>query len=65
MTPTSSAIDVGSARQLQTEVNCPLCGTRLRRDEQPDTIEMGSDLLTTVSRHRCAPRVKLRAVVPS
>jgi hypothetical protein len=65
MTPLSSAIDVGDARQLRTEVNCPLCGTRLRRDEQPNTIEMSADTLTTVARHRCAPRVKLRAAVAS
>jgi hypothetical protein len=65
MTLLSSTIDVGDPRQLQTEVTCPLCGTRLRRDEQPNSIEVGADTLTTVARHRCAPRVKLRAAVPS
>jgi hypothetical protein len=44
-------------RRDQTIVECPLCGTRLRRNDAPETDEVGRDSLMAVARHRCVPRV--------
>jgi hypothetical protein len=44
-------------RPDQTIVECPLCGTRLRRNDAPETNEVGRDSLMLVARHRCVPRV--------
>ena len=36
---------------------CPKCGYRLSRNDEPDSLEVGSDSLRTVARHRCMPIV--------
>ncbi len=38
-------------------VECPICGSRLQRNDEPDTLEVGSDSLRTIARHRCIPDV--------
>jgi len=40
-------------------VECELCGTRLRSDDESDGLEVGAALLS-VARHRCVPRVTMR-----
>jgi len=44
-------------RPFQDFIECPLCGTRLRRNEEPDATEVGRDMFLPIARHRCAPRV--------
>lgn len=39
---------------------CPLCGTRLRPNDEPGALEVGADSLQTIARHRCAPRVRVQ-----
>ena len=41
----------------QDVVECPLCGTRLRRNEEPAATEVGRDMYLPIARHRCTPRV--------
>ncbi len=60
MTITHSTVGVASERRGENTVECPLCSTRLRRNDEPDGTEPGVDSLTTVARHRCVPRVKSR-----
>ena len=36
---------------------CAQCGSRLSRNDEPDALEVGSDSLRTVARHRCTPAV--------
>ena len=38
-------------------LECPLCGTRLHRNEEPDPTEVGGDMLLPIARHRCVPRI--------
>ena len=38
-------------------LECPLCGTRLRRNEVPDPTEVGRDMFLPIACHRCAPRI--------
>jgi hypothetical protein len=38
-------------------VECELCGTCLRRNDEPDGLEVGADSLLPVASHRCIPRV--------
>ena len=41
---------------------CPVCGSRLSRNDEPDALEVGSDSLRTVARHRCTPVIVAPAV---
>jgi hypothetical protein len=38
-------------------VECGLCGTRLRHNDEPNLLEIGGDAFMTVARHRCVARV--------
>jgi hypothetical protein len=40
---------------------CARCGSRLSRNGEPDALEVGSDSLRTVARHRCTPVVSAPA----
>jgi hypothetical protein len=39
-------------------IECAICGSRLSRNDEPDVLEVGSDSLRTVARHRCLPVVE-------
>jgi hypothetical protein len=41
-------------------VVCTRCGTRLRGEDDRDANNPDADLLVTVARHRCTPRVTSR-----
>ena len=38
------------------DVECQICGSRLQRNTEPHVLEVGSDSLRAVARHRCVPR---------
>jgi hypothetical protein len=52
-----TSVKVGHAPSI---VKCALCGTRLRRNDEPDVLKVGADAVMTVARHRCVPRVTRR-----
>lgn len=41
-------------------VECRLCGSRLQQNLEPDLLEVGTDSVQTVARHRCVPPVEAR-----
>jgi hypothetical protein len=53
--------NAASERPDPNVITCPLCGTRLRRNDDPDAADMGRDSLMTVADHRCVPRVHARS----
>jgi hypothetical protein len=58
-------VDVATLQSDQPIVECDLCGTRLRRNDEPHPTEVGIDLLTPIARHRCAPRVRRSSHAPA
>jgi len=53
MQPTDTIVE----QPLQDLIECPLCGARLHRNEEPDTSEVGRDMFLPIARDRCTPRV--------
>ncbi|HEV7524875.1 MAG TPA: hypothetical protein VGP92_07915 [Acidimicrobiia bacterium] len=51
----SPEIDTASSTTAVAAVECALCGSRLQRNDEPDVLEVGSDSLRAVARHRCVP----------
>jgi hypothetical protein len=58
-------VDVPTLQSDQAIIECDLCGTRLRRNDEPHPTEVGTDLLTPIARHRCAPRVRRSSHAPA
>ena len=52
-----------SAASRPRVVECELCGTRLRRNDEPDALEVGADSLLPVARHDCIPRRRRKNLV--
>jgi hypothetical protein len=58
-TGTSTENSSGDVRVIA----CEMCGTRLRPNREPDGYEDRVNSLVSVARHRCVPRVTVRADV--